>query len=238
MNPIISINIPCYNRKEMLKECIESFIAQSFQDWELILVDDGSEEDLTFVKDMDDRVKYYRQDHVGISKAFNLALDKSSGKYVLPFGSDDLASDKNLLKELLTCMETYPKYDVIYTDFWIRRSDGLRRRNKNRKTYNSKDAYQEMLVRQYISHPGTLWKKEKMPRYDETLESAVDWELFLTAMENKVRFKHRSGKLWTYRTGHEREFNTQRQNDCCDRILRKRGYYFDIKTRKGVKICN
>lgn len=238
MNPVISINIPCYNRKEMLKECIEYFINQTFTDWELVIIDDGSEDDISFVSDMDKRVKYIRQEHLGISKAFNLALDNSIGEYIMPFGSDDLATHPDFLDKILKCIKAYPKYDVIYVDFWIRKSNGQTIRKKNCKTLNDKEAYNKMLTSQYIPHPGTLWKKNKIPRYDESLESAVDWELFLTAMENGIRFKHRRGRLWTYRTGHQREFNTERQNKCCDIILRKRGFYFDVKTRKGVKICS
>jgi len=52
---------------------------------------------------------------------------------------------------------------------------------------------------------GLIWRKEKMPKYDEELESAVDLELFLTAMENGVRFKHVFGRYWTHRIGHKRK---------------------------------
>lgn len=236
MNPIISINIPVYNRKEMLKECIESFLNQTFSNFEIIIADDGSEEDLSFVKKMDPRVKYFRQEHIGMAKAYNLALDNSSGRLIMPFGSDDLASSPNLLQEVIDLLEDNPSFNVIYTDYWLRRADGSEIRRKHSKTLRDKDAYQFMLQRQYIPHPGTLWQKEAMPRYDESLESAVDLELFLTALENGVRFKHKAKRLWTYRTGHSREGGTDRQNKCCDKILRRRGYSFNSKTRRGEKI--
>ena len=221
----------------MLRECINSFIAQTFKDWELVLVDDGSEDDLTFVSKMDSRIKYIRQPHLGISAAFNLALDNSSGKYIMPFGSDDLATPE-LLEDMVEHIEKYVKYDVFYSNYWIMLSDGTLQRKLFTKMLGQKDAYKLLLYNQYIPHPASLWRKEKMPRYDETLESAVDWELFLTAMERGVKFKHRRMKLWIYRTGHEREFGSKRQIDCCDRVLRRRGYFFNKETRKGEKICS
>jgi glycosyltransferase involved in cell wall biosynthesis len=236
MIPIISINVPIFNRSVMLKECINSFIQQTFKNWEFVIADDGSEEDLSFVKKMDPRIKYFRQEHIGMAKAYNLALDNSKGKYIMPFGSDDIAMP-DLLEELIELIEKYKKeYDVIYSNYWTRHCNGTVHRRLLSRTLNQKDAYKTMLNKQYIPHPGSLWKKEKMPHYDESLESAVDLELFLTAMENGVRFKHRKKKLWVYRIGHEREGGTERQANCCDRILRKRGYYFNRKLRQGIKI--
>ena len=233
----VSINIPCYNRSKMLRECVQSFIDQTYQDWELVLVDDGSEEDLTFVSDMDPRVKYIRQDHLGISRAFNFALDNSTGDFIMPFGSDDLAvspdgSRRTLLEDLVHFIGTHD-CEAVYCNYWVKSPDGVSRRLLMKTPKDDKEAYKMMLHSQYIPHPGSLWKKWAMPRYDESLESAVDWELYLTAMENGARFRHRKMKLWTYRTGHPREAGSKRQADCCDRVLRKRGYYFNKEDRKG-----
>lgn len=236
--PKISINIPCYNRPQMLLECVQSFIKQTYKDFEIVIVDDGSERDISFVKYLDSRVKYIRQTHKGIPFAFNLALDNSIGNYIMPFGSDDIALPY-LLEETIGLMEKYKnEYDVIYSNFYIQNNRSKLHKHFCNKTLNQEDAYKMMLKRQYIPHGGTLWKKEKYPRYNESFESAVDWELFLTAMESGVKFKHARKGLWIYRIGHiNREFGSQRQIDCCNRILRKRGYRFDIKKRIGIK-CN
>jgi len=233
MKPIISVNILCYNRSVMLRECIESFIKQTFKDFEIIVVDDGSEEDLSFVIDMDSRVKYFKQEHLGegprgIAAGFNLALDKSSGKYVLPFGSDDLALP-NLLLKLLKIVNGS---DIAYCDNLLRRYDG----SESRRKYSNKITYKEMLEKQIIAHSGTLWLKDNMPRYDETLGAAEDWELFLEALENGLSFKHIAERLWIYRTGHLRESNTQRVVDGCCRVMSKRKYYFDKKLRRGFPL--
>lgn len=226
MNPSISINIPCYNRKDMLKECIESFIAQTYEDWELVLIDDGSEEDLTFASDMDKRVKYFRVEHSGIlARLFNHALFKSSGKYIMPFGSDDLASDPTLLEKEVAILESMPQYSVVCCDYWKMHSDGSRLRVKYRG-FDSSDKekfYDWMLKGQTMSHGATLWRQEKMPSYDEEFSPADDWEVLLKAAERGLQFYHIPERLWTYRVGHSRYSGTKEMAEGCKKILIKRG---------------
>ncbi len=236
---MISIIIPCYNRKEMLRECIDSFIAQTYTDWELVVADDASTEDLTFIKDIDPRIKYFRQDKNCYVKAFNLALDSAIGEYIMPFGSDDIASHKKLLKRTYQALQDNTDYDAVYTDHWTQHADGNKFRTKfddAHQSYTNEECYKRMLKRQFIPHGGVLWKKDKKPRYDETLESGLDLELYLTALERGVRFYHIPERLWTYKTGHAREGTSKRQIDSCNKTLGRRGYYFDKKTRGGVKL--
>lgn len=235
MSPMISVNISCYNRAQMLRECLESFIAQTFEFFEVIVVDDGSEEDLTFVTAMDPRIKYFRQEHGGMAKGLNLAMEKSSGQYLMPFGSDDLALP-DLLRDTFALIGVNPKIDVVYTDCWILRGDGTRIRKKHFEVKDPKEAYKEMLKCQYISHGGTLWNRNCLPHYDETVAPAEDWELFLKAMENGVRFKHLAKRLWVYRNaGQPRMSDDPRMAEQCDVVLKRRGYTFDKKTRRGTK---
>lgn len=237
MCPAISINISCYNRREMLRECLQSFINQTFQDWELILIDDGSDDDLSFSSGLDKRIKYYRQNHGGMARGLNLAMDKSTGDWIMPFGSDDLALP-NLLYELYHAACGYSEeYDVIYSNGWLMKGDGRMKRKKHIEILDSGEAYKKMLEIQYITHGGTLWKKWKIPKYDEEVGSAEDWELFLTAMEKGVKFKHLNKKLWIYRVGHPREAGSDSQNNGCQKVLGRRGYKFDFKKRVGIKIC-
>lgn len=216
----------------MLRECVESFTNQSFTNFELIVVDDGSEDDLTFVSDIDKRVRYIRQEKLGQYPARNLAIDNSQGDYILQFDSDDLAADDDFLKILLKFLTL--DFDAVYSDHFIIWPNGKRGIVKLRAV--NENQYETMLNRQYIPNSGTLWRKDKLPRYDETLESGADWELFLTSLERGVKFRHINKRFWTYRTGHPRETGTQRQVDCCKRILKRRGYYFDEEKREGFKL--
>lgn len=236
--PKISINISCFNRVPMLRQCIDSFIAQTYKDWELVLVDDGSRDDLSFVTKMDPRIKYYRQEHAGMAKGLNLAMEKSQGKYILPFGSDELALPP-LLKETLACLEANPDYDVAYSDYWIRNRNGGEIRHKVDEFDDQKKAYQAMLEQQFIPHGGTLWLKDRCPEYDETMSPAEDWELMLTALESGVRFKHIPNRLWVYRKmGQPRMSDDIMMEAKCDAVLRRRGYRFNKETRRGYAITD
>lgn len=236
MRPLISINISCYNRSRMLRECLESFITQTFRDFEIIVVDDGSTEDLSFVAKLDKRISYFKQEHSGMARGLNLAYEKSSGLYVLPFGSDDLALPE-LLEELIKQLNAFSEYDVIYPDCWVQNKDGGRTRNKLPEYDSPQEAYMAMLKKQFIPHGGTLWRKDKYPKYDETVGSAEDWEFFLGAMEAGLLFKHIDKRLWVYRVGHPRESKHDSQNNGCEKVLNRRGYTFDLKKREG-KLCN
>lgn len=99
---LFSVIVPVYNAKEYLADCIESILKQSFKDWELILVDDGSTDgsekicDDFAAKDM--RINVIHQRNGGVTKARQTGILQSKGKYVLYVDSDDWI-DRNLLNE-------------------------------------------------------------------------------------------------------------------------------------------
>ena len=105
---LVSIIIPVYNRQEFIKDCIDSVTAQSYQNYEIIMVDDGSTDnsyDLCLaLAAQDDRIKVFSADHGGVSNARNIALDKASGEYVFFLDSDD-AIYPLLLETLVTAMQ-------------------------------------------------------------------------------------------------------------------------------------
>uniref|UniRef100_UPI00402614F8 glycosyltransferase family 2 protein n=1 Tax=Eubacterium sp. TaxID=142586 RepID=UPI00402614F8 len=121
--PRFSIIVPVYNVEEYLSECVESVVSQTFTDWELILVDDGSPDNCPRFCDewalKDQRIKSIHKANGGASSARNKGLEVSAGEYVLFLDGDDFYNDKNTLKtfdEKLTASDT----DVLIfgcTDF-------------------------------------------------------------------------------------------------------------------------
>ena len=92
--PVISIIIPCHNVQKYLPRCIDSLLAQSFQDWEAVCVDDGSTDATAAILDAyaarDGRLNVIHQPNAGVSSARNRALKEARGAYVLFVDSDDL----------------------------------------------------------------------------------------------------------------------------------------------------
>ncbi|HET7083868.1 MAG TPA: glycosyltransferase family 2 protein [Rhizomicrobium sp.] len=106
MGPLFSVIIPVYNRAESLRQAIQSVRAQTCQDFEIIVVDDGSQDDpgkvaLSFD---DPRIRFFPQTNGGGGKARNTAIDQARGNFIAPLDSDDvflphhLASMKTLLE--------------------------------------------------------------------------------------------------------------------------------------------
>lgn len=91
--PEISIIVPVYNAGRYLHECVESIIAQTFTDWELLLVDDGSTDGSHAICDdyavSDSRIRAIHQPNGGVSAARNSGLDKASGQRIAFIDADD-----------------------------------------------------------------------------------------------------------------------------------------------------
>ena len=91
--PEISVIVPVYNTEKYLHRCIDSILAQTFTDFELILVDDGSTDNskniCTYYSEIDKRVKVFSQENSGVSKARNVGIQLASGEYLLFIDSDD-----------------------------------------------------------------------------------------------------------------------------------------------------
>lgn len=96
-HPLVTVIIPVYNSEKTLRKCIDSILYQSFKDFELILVDDGSSDFSPTICDdyaaKDSRVRPFHKENGGVSSARNLGLDKAQGKWVAFIDSDDYVTD-------------------------------------------------------------------------------------------------------------------------------------------------
>jgi glycosyltransferase involved in cell wall biosynthesis len=118
--PVVSIVMPTYNRVKMLEKSIESVFAQSFNDWELIIIDDAStdetEERMRKLDAEHDSVRYMRIpkiDNKGISEYLNIGLRNSRGKYIARIDDDDYWCHKDKLKMQVEFLESNPEYVVV-----------------------------------------------------------------------------------------------------------------------------
>ena len=115
--PEVSVIIPFFNQVDWTVEAVQSALNQSFQDFEIILVDDGSNEDLQPLMALqDERIQYVRQLHQGPSAARNHGLDLAEGEYIAFLDSDDLwVQDK--LKIQVGCMDSNPQAALSHTSY-------------------------------------------------------------------------------------------------------------------------
>lgn len=104
-----SVIVPVYNVEMYLKECIDSILSQSFEDFELILVDDGSKDSSGVICDeyanTDSRIKVIHKENGGQSTARNVGVKNANGKYAIFLDSDDFIADKNFFGDICDAAE-------------------------------------------------------------------------------------------------------------------------------------
>ena len=90
--PFFSVIIPVYNRAEILRTAIASVLAQTCQDFEIVVIDDGSKDDpaAAIAAIGDPRLRFFRQDNAGGAAARNHAIDEARGRFIAPLDSDDI----------------------------------------------------------------------------------------------------------------------------------------------------
>ena len=113
--PLISIIVPCYNQAQYLDECLQSVQDQTFENWECIIVDDGSIDDTeNIVKNWiakDTRFRNFKQTNKGVASARNFGIQRAKGKWILPLDGDDKIGIDYLT---LASKEFDNDYDLIY----------------------------------------------------------------------------------------------------------------------------
>lgn len=114
----ISVIVPVYNTEKYLNKCIDSILAQTFTDFELLLVDDGSTDNSGFICDeyakKDKRVKVFHKENGGVSRARNLGIDNAQGEYLSFIDSDDYIRPE-MYAELIAIADKYG-VDLVSSD--------------------------------------------------------------------------------------------------------------------------
>lgn len=202
MQPLVSIICLCYNQEKFVKEAIYSVLNQTYKQIELIVVDDAStdgsvNEILTVLKNYPEVQFIALKNNNGNCKAFNFALDKAKGEYII-----DLAADDVLLPERvalgITAFQTHgPKYGVNFSDAAYIDADSkfiryhyAREKNGSLKSkVPVEDVYKEVLSNYFICPPTFMAKKEvfdQLGGYDESL-AYEDFDFFVRS-SRKFKF--------------------------------------------------
>lgn len=117
--PLVSIIMPAYNSEKYISEAIESVCNQSYKNWELMIVNDGSTDYTPKIIDdyskKDSRIKVFHRKNEGVSMARNFALDKICGEYVTFIDSDDVYHIERL-KKMLQVFGQHTKCDIVFSE--------------------------------------------------------------------------------------------------------------------------
>ena len=135
--PLVSFVIPVYNVEGVLHYCVDSILSQTFKDFEVILVDDGSLDNSGKICDkyntVDDRVKVIHKKNGGVSSARNTGLKVAMGKYICFVDSDDYI-DIDYLECLITAKNSHVMCDNIWSKFQVVDNYNMNKSNKSFQT--------------------------------------------------------------------------------------------------------
>lgn len=191
--PAVSVVIPCFAQAHLLPEAVESALAQEGASVEVVVVDDGSPDDVRAVATRYPGVRWVRQPNRGLSAARNTGLRESSGEYVTFLDADDRFLP-GALAAGIECFARYPESAFVYGDFRYMSEDGAPLRRRKRPPLDL-DLYGGMLVRNHIEMFATvLFRRNILERhgaFDSSLRSAEDYELLLRiARSHPTSFHH------------------------------------------------
>lgn len=213
MAPLVSIIIPTFNYGNYIGDTLSNVLNQSFQDWECIVVDDGSTDATSEVvhrfSEKDRRIRYHWQRNGGLSNARNTGIRLAEGEFIQLLDADDLLSPKKL-DEQTKAMENRPELGITYSDaryFRHGQENETYRKfeyiNKDRFCLNNKPWIPETdwtspcelieyLYLQNIAPVNALliqrWVFDKVGGFDESFTSLEDWHFIAKAALNGIRF--------------------------------------------------
>ena len=216
--PKVSVIIPTFNRLLMLKESVDSVLAQDLEDMELIVVDDGSTDGTADeMKRYGGRVKLIQHSqNKGVSAARNKGILHARGKYIAFLDSDDLWM-KGKLKIQVAFLDDNPHYPICYTDeIWIRRGKRVNPMLKHAKY--SGWIFEKCLPLCIISPSSVMMKRtlfSKVGLFDEALPVCEDYDFWLRVSARfPIFFINR--KLIVKRGGHPDQLSQRSWgNDRC-----------------------
>jgi glycosyltransferase involved in cell wall biosynthesis len=183
-DPVVSVVIPTYNRAHLIGESIHSVLDQTYGDFELVVVDDGSSDDTEAVvrRFHDPRIRYIYQENQGISGARNTGIRNARGKYIGFLDSDDLWLPQ-LLEVQVAALDADPEVGLVYAKAQAMNERGHPKTQLRgaREKYPG-ETLKSLLCGDFGCIQTTVVRRECFDLagvFDETLTTSVDWDMSL-----------------------------------------------------------
>ena len=178
---MVTVVIPCYNQARFLGEAIESVLSQTYQHFELIVVDDGSTDETSEVAKGYEGVRLIRQENRGLSGARNTGIRHSGGEFLVFLDADDRLLP-GALEAGLRCFDAHPECALVAGHCNLIRADGSFLKVLKHEP-SDEDSYVAMLEKCHIAPPATgMYRRsvfEAVGDFDITLSSCEDYDFYL-----------------------------------------------------------
>jgi glycosyltransferase involved in cell wall biosynthesis len=227
--PTVSVVITCYNYGQYLTGCLESVLAQSYTDYEVIVIDDGSTDNTVEVMEgyaALSNVSYARRKNGGQAKAKNHGIKLSRGKFIAFLDADDKWDSRKLEKQIP--LFSSDKVGVVYTRARYIDNSGsplfLKQPNKYLKPRRGK-VTDYLIIDNFVPFSSSIIRRDcinDFGPFDESIIMGIDWDLWLR-ISTKYEFDYINERLLYYRMGHSGQMskNIEERQRCSDRIMNR-----------------
>jgi len=227
MSVSISAVISCYNYGKFVQFAIESILNQTYSDFEIIIINDGSHDNSEqVIKGFlpDPRIKYFYQKNQGQAVAKNNGIKYSQGEFIAFLDADDIW-DKNKLEKQYRLFKN-EKVGVVYSRAKYMLPDNSITNDIERGKYlqpRRGNIASWLIFDNFIPFSSSIVRKtcfNTTGLFDESLSMGIDWDLWLR-LSLKWHFDYIEDKLITYRVGHSNQMskNTIKRRECVDHIF-------------------
>ena len=180
---MISIVIPAYNRGKEIGKCLESILNQTYKNYEVITVNDGSTDNTAEVinsyrEEFGHTLSTHDQENLGPQIARNTGAKYAHGEFII-FCDGDVVMEPAMLEKMLNKLNENPKAAYTFSNFiWVKKKFKLEKFN-----------IEKLKTMPYI-HTSSLIRREHFPGFDPEIKKFRDWDLWLTILE------HGHGGVW------------------------------------------
>jgi len=186
--PLVSVIIPVYNMEAFLAEAIDSVLASTYPNFEIVIIDDGSTDQSPVIAETysakDQRIRFYRQPNRGVSAARNLGLEEARGEFVLPVDADDKIS-KYYLEAAAKVLIQQPQVKIVTCEY---ECFGEKQGKGKYRPYHRK-----LLARKNVINNCSMFRRAdalKVGGYSEEIIGREDWELWISVLKNGGEVVH------------------------------------------------
>ncbi len=241
----ISVVMPVYNAELYLKEAIDSILEQSYKDFELVIVNDGSTDrsEEIIQKYNDDRIVYLYKPNGGIASALNLGIEKAQGEFIARMDSDDIAMHSRLEKQL-NFMISHPDYIAVGSNATVITREGNDIYNTN--VFLTDIELKEQLPKTPFIHPTVMYRKyvdNNLIKYPIYMHNFAEDQVLFNRLSEYGKYANLKDSLLRYRLVPMANTNHGSKSSLSLNLVIKKAIEFDsisendidcIKKEKGV----
>jgi len=222
----VSVIIPCYNHAHYLPDAVNSVLAQTFTDWEALIVDDGSTDNTCEVAAQftDPRIRYIYQENRGLSAARNTGIRAAKGEFIALLDADDVW-EPTFLEVMITALQAEPTASAAYCGFRYMNAAGKLLKQSVLKAVPSEQFHDELLYQGSWLNPCSVivraFAYREIGPFDETLHACEDSDMWLRLSE-KHRFIGVPQVLVRYRrAGNNMSDDVERMSEAFTLLIEK-----------------